>query len=713
MALLGCCCDCECEDEQDEHSHQRGTRQRREPRRAAQAGTPSMPPVKRPALLDEPLIVSPPSFDTPQRPSFHGGTWWPTLSPVPGTPAAMPEFRFAFQTLESPDPPSAPDSPLPWEFQLINAEAVPVHGGEGVAPGRQVRMVPGDHIHVKERVQETEQVDTIDTTHEGTPLMPGYIPAYTDILSTSWRWFDVVEVVTEPYEQVIGALGVGEGYGVQLRLRLAGEPDVRVLDNGRWVIRDTTTSVTGDTTQEVTPIGDWGVVRQATLKRYAVEMLQGGAVTDAALWAIYVPSSIGAGGAINPAYYQILASFPPGPDAEGLPEGHTRWALIYQWVDGTTDWRLLTQEERHSAVWMDAQIVTLPPPDAPALAGLWAWEDQSGAVKASSTGEGITVTAWGQTVTCHSWATLRDVPVQREDGSWDDSPLIVLTEQDEVVTALRESGAETCSRAQFITDALRLTLPTDPDSPMPFPGFSPVGLGSHSWPPVWAWAHGSTGEASAVVAWEPWRDTTKKEWPGRPRKRPATPSTSFPPDLRPPLGLTLATPAPTPQHEELLLKDQAPFHLPATLSVNGESASVNKLAKRLQFRPALWPEELKDTQGVKGTLNLTWAGPPMPRNVNPTTDPPPPPDRCAYLFRAKVKKGQLPAVQIGGKNVTVLPQGRNVGQAGWQPFLIVTDDPYPPSETTFTTDVPVSRLLLTRVLTFPGADDNGGGEGNT
>lgn len=71
MALLGCCCECECEDEQDEHSRQRGTQQWREPRRAARADTPSMPPVKRAPLLDEPLIVSPPSFDTPQRPGGY------------------------------------------------------------------------------------------------------------------------------------------------------------------------------------------------------------------------------------------------------------------------------------------------------------------------------------------------------------------------------------------------------------------------------------------------------------------------------------------------------------------------------------------------------------------------------------------------------------------------------------------------------------------
>ena len=303
------------------------------------------------------------------------------------------------------------------------------------------------------------------------------------------------------------------------------------------------------------------------------------------------------------------------------------------------------------------------------------------------------LTAYGQTLVGGTWTALRDNPQLRKDGSWDYSPVIVLHEKGDVVTALRPDGSrETTTRAKFARESLRI----EPDK---FERFSSGGLGQHSWPPQWADA-GGEGAAVAMVAHDGWRDNVKHPptsppapplpagwvWTGRPPKRPKIAPKAAP---RPPLGISLA--GAQPSGLEALKKGQGPLDLPIKVEVKDDKgtwqpspAGLKALAKRMLYQPAGWPEELSDGTSISKAARVTFA----------TTD-----ERMLLWLRLKVSAEEAPTLKVDGVTVALLRLGHNAPEKrGTHPYLaeIVTplgDDGQPKKTLTLEFSGRLSRLL--------------------
>lgn len=285
------------------------------------------------------------------------------------------------------------------------------------------------------------------------------------------------------------------------------------------------------------------------------------------------------------------------------------------------------------------------------------------------------LTAYGHSFKGGTWTALRDNPQLRKDGSWDYSPLIVLHEKGDVVTAVRPDGSkETTTRAKFAKEVLRI----EPDK---FERFSSQGAGLHSWPPQWVYA-GSTapspdGAAVAIVAHDAWRDNIKHPptpppnpplpagwvWTGRPPKRPKVVPTSAP---RPPLGLALAGAQPF-GGIEALKKGQGPLDPPIKAEVKekevwkASDSALRALAKRMLYQPAGWPEELSDGTNVGRLVRVTFD----------TTD-----ERLLLWLRLKVNAGQEPTFSIEGRPVQLLRLGHNAPEKnGFHPYFVEIETP--------------------------------------
>lgn len=384
------------------------------------------------------------------------------------------------------------------------------------------------------------------------------------------------------------------------------------------------------------------------------------------------------------------------PDAEG-------------WYRGVL---LQVQEGRDPFPWGQypcRQLNTMPftrLPDPPPPWRDRTWQTLDGSVRWTRVeGEAPTLTAWGQTLRGGTWAGLRGPPQLRADGTLDFGDVLILHEAGGAVTLLSRRGLESCPRATFEREVLRCP-------PGAFRGFSPVGLGTNVWPPGWAWAVTGEDEARALTAWDPWRDTTRREWPSRPRRRPPLGrALAPPPTLRPPLGLTLATTGRVPRSEEPLRRfadgrQQPPYHLPSRVEVWREGRWVNApaaraaLSRTMLYAPAGLADDLEDRGGVRGELRVTWGGEAMPRSEGAL---------AALLLRARVGR-EPPAVTVNGWATEVRPLGRNAGERGWQPFLVTWGGGYlaaHASPLTLACSAPLSRLLLTRAAV---GEATGGGD---
>ena len=298
-------------------------------------------------------------------------------------------------------------------------------------------------------------------------------------------------------------------------------------------------------------------------------------------------------------------------------------------------------------------------------------------------GDGETLSAYGQILTGGTWTALRDNPRwDAEKKEWDFSPLIVLHERGETVTAIRPDGQrERCTRAQFEMEVLRCEAGA-------FEGFSPAGLMEHSWPPQWAFAV-CKKETRALAAHDPWRDSTRRRvpetppswaWPARPAKRPKVMPKSAP---KAPLGVTLADIVPASQPEPLA-KGTGPLGVPIAADplegaqvVGRVESPLAAVAKRLLYSPAQWPEELDDQTGIRGEVRLTWA--------HAT-------GRAALLIRARAAPGL--ACTVNGIKVQPQKLGHNVSEKrGYHTYLLVT-------EATGAALTLSTNSVLTRVLRF-------------
>lgn len=580
MALLGCCCECECEDEQDEHSRQRGTQQRREPRRAAQADTPSMPPVKRAPLLDEPLIVSPPSYDSPQRPSrwghprteengmFLGGTREGQLWPPPtfyDDQADPHHLNFEF----------AVDHDERWIMRRMDTFSVQ----SGLSPGA-VQFPWRDKI--KEQPPELVFPPVTDGNINSGAVVAWYSPAPGDLTERSGG--TTTRAVTERvlhfdgheesrvvgYTTTTNTIYKGK---VTVWYRLPGEQDYTPHVPTAYRTR-TEWKSNGH------PPGSHAhlTTRVVDTQGYIAWTVNGNR------WEKWVTLN-------------TQLSFFNDYD-RAVENGLTEYGITEQSVTGLEDeqQREPTSPEPPPERFVAGDVIVSGPRNQnPAY--LNDGEDHPQA----------TLSAWGHTLTGGSWAALRAHPTRKADGTLDMGGVIVLHEQGGTVTAIRPEGAETCTREVFEREILRCDTGT-------FRGFTDAGTLFTEWPHPWAFADCGT-QARALVAHEPWRDSTKIRdpglpehwaWPGRPGRRPRTPPTAAP---RPPLGLTLADVVAEAHDSEPLPRREPPLLLPERVDVwQGRwlesEAALRALRKRLLYQPAGWDEELDDRSSVRGRLRL-------------------------------------------------------------------------------------------------------------
>ncbi len=277
-----------------------------------------------------------------------------------------------------------------------------------------------------------------------------------------------------------------------------------------------------------------------------------------------------------------------------------------------------------------------------------------------------TLTAFGHTFRGGTWAALRDTPLVRKDGTTDWERVIVLHASDTTVTAVREDGStEAIPREQFEREILRV-------SPGAFTGFSSVGTLNNTWPPQWAWC-GCQEEMRAVAAHDPWRDSQKARpgedaqpppgsghwyWPARPGRRPRMLPAGAP---APPLGLTLADVTGTVLHDEPLKRREPPLLLPAEAKT-GAALNVDvraKVAKRLLYQPAEWPEELDDRTSVTGMLRLVFHIPTVQSGEEV---------QAALLLRLKTKAKTL---RVNGVECPLYKLGHNADERrGWHPYVV-------------------------------------------
>lgn len=276
---------------------------------------------------------------------------------------------------------------------------------------------------------------------------------------------------------------------------------------------------------------------------------------------------------------------------------------------------------------------------------------------------GGTLSAYGHSLSGGSWAALRDNPVQKPDGTWDFSPLIVLHESGDTVTAVRADGSrETCTRAVFEREVLRVPVGS-------FQRFLASGHAYHSWPNQWCWAAAGT-EARALVAFDPWRDCTKRRqpntpeswtWAARPPRRPKR----VPGTPRCPLNVALAMVGTA--GDEPLAKGRGPLLLPTKAEVPTQGAwgvsekALAALAKRVLYQPAGWPEELDDSKAVRGEMRVSFSEAL---------------DRAVLLIRGRALDGKPFAVKVNGDDAVLHKLGHNSPEKrGWHPYLLEVTTP--------------------------------------
>lgn len=313
---------------------------------------------------------------------------------------------------------------------------------------------------------------------------------------------------------------------------------------------------------------------------------------------------------------------------------------------------------------------------------------------------GATLTAFGHTFQGGTWAALRDLPETREDGTVDWDRVLVLHASDTTVTAVRQDGtARSLPRARFEEEVLRVAAGS-------FRAFSAVGTLNNTWPPQWAWCE-CGDETRAVTVHEVWRDSQKARpqedaqpppgpdhwyWPGRPARPPRALPASAP---AAPLGLTLADVTGAVLHDEPLRRGEAPLRLPLAATVEGVDV-LPRVAKRILYPPAEWPEELDDRTSAAGPLTLTFGLPDPPRP--PAGEDPGEKWEAALVLRLKTRAS---VITVNGEGYPLLKLGHNApARRGWHPYVVAV-----PVAATYTLEFPgqCSRALLcVRVMPAPG-----------
>lgn len=272
---------------------------------------------------------------------------------------------------------------------------------------------------------------------------------------------------------------------------------------------------------------------------------------------------------------------------------------------------------------------------------------------------GCVLTAYGQVFEGGSCAALRDNPLQNPNGSWDFTPLIILHELDDTVSAVRPDGTvQTCDRAVFEAEVLRVP-------PGSFQAFSTVGSGHHSWPPQWAFAE-CNGQVQAISAFEAWRDCISGPpppgspdpphwyWEGRPKRRPRQMPAAAP-DA--PLGLTLGDTLSLVTHDDPYPKGQGPFLLPKTAG-----GALHPLGRRVLHQPSAWPEELDD-KGLPGPVTLRFDLPTAPQGDEQWFG--------VLLLRWKGAGQQPFHLTVNGVAADTFKLGHNAPTPrGWHPYVV-------------------------------------------
>lgn len=623
LGLLGedCCCCCKERDEQERQ--QRNRRSPAAPYQVARlaggdpaTGRPSMPPRRRAGPVDEPFIPLPPSYDTPQRPAQFAGN------------VHLPRSN---------------------ERGAFLGEAGTLTGGGMVLDNGRIIFPPFQVIDHHAREVRTQQRGEIVSTYgytEGGMVVPPLGPALAR----------APEKRLTPY--------AFESVGIRLWLT-----DITPRQGGEQRRDITLTTLRWDGSQGSEVLSTeqrHGTVYSAQV-RLDNQGRPGEAFVGYELLTAWAQPSDGP-------QYRTRERLLYGKREPGRGEPVLLWRVDYQlrtlseWgadlqpvgtqtrtpITGPLEWQTFDDWPYESLVINGERFIS--PDGKVVVSGDDLQSDDPQRLR-----DGEVLSAYGHALTGGTWTALRDTPHwDAEKKAWDFSPLIVLHEQGEVITAIRPNGSrETCTRTQFEAESLRCEAGA-------FLGFSPVGLMEHSWPPQWAFAL-CGDDTRALVAHDPWRDCAKKRtagapaswfWPGRPAKRPRT----VPSRPRAPLGVTLADILPASQPEPLA-KGEGPLRLPAGAElvegarVVGGGTPLAAVAKRLLYAPAEWPEELNDKTGIKGAVRLTWA----------TAA-----GQAVLLVRAKAPSTGL-RCNVDGVEVQPWKLGHNTPEKrGFHPYLLVT-----------------------------------------
>lgn len=382
----------------------------------------------------------------------------------------------------------------------------------------------------------------------------------------------------------------------------------------------------------------------------------------------------------------------------------------------------LVRQENGREVYVSLPIrqlfaITAPLPDPP-LSGRWSVRFRAPDVEVTPGGDAelADLSRLGPSVRIgEANAALRvNGRVYDQDGSWcgllgpRDERWVLIEQQGE---CLREviGQPDALERAPASAVCAALDLPAGRLRFWDDPGY-------HTWPMDRAGVEVSTTSGprpALITVWDAWRDSTRREWSGRPRRPPdpAKPLT-LPPGLRPPLGITLADVTTAGGQWEPALRGGSPHVLPSRVEVWREGrweeseAALRALAKPLPHGPV--EGQLDDRQNVRGRLRVTF--PPHPAAGGYT----PQPDtvlhaRARAPFSADVRvNGASPEVRVLGRAVTLGEDSNLKPLRGWQPALIIAPIPYDPAASHV---LEIEGLALARLLLTPaGVEFGGGGE---
>lgn len=621
MALLGCCCECECELQEVEPDGKRLPAPI-QPRPAAGQGSGqlNMPPVRAAPIVDTPYIPQNPSFDTPQRPSASGNPYNGQDGEFRGPGGGLNSVgSMVLDSGEIVGYPTAPSidhvrrSVTGWQYESERTK-------QGYSAGGVYAYPLGDAVSRAPPTQDQPyKIRDLPAPHAD------YSFWFTDIAPHTGRGL-IERDITEQTFHFDGAV------------------DTRLLQT---------------------------LTRQGTIWTAKTQLRQGEQAWEPVEYQIQSRWAAVDNEILRTRYLTAKYS-----DSTSDPENHwftDEWLLV--WLEPldivskpAADWIASGEWDGSSPTTNGPlngplEYQTFEPPQPLPVRPVG---ERFTAPGVSVTGEmrdnpadltNSTLTAFGHALMGGTWAALRDNPVRRENGTWDYSPLMVLHELGGTITALRAGREpETVAREVFEREVLRCGVGQ-------FQAFSGVGLGFHSWPPQWAWALCTT-ECRALVAFDPWRDCTKRRkpntpaswsWPARPAKRPkVTPSKPTAP-----LGVTLATVGPA--LEELHPKSNGPLDLPVLAEVQKDGdwqASPSALAalnKRQLYQPSAWPEELDDSSGVRGEVQLTFESSS---------------EKAAYWIRGKAPPGQPFRVLVNGQQIQPQKLGHNAPEKrGYHPYL--------------------------------------------